>query len=265
MVRPEDPRVGSCCSELTGESPVRVGVGAPGSRPQPIAERRQATAGRRKPHRREQERGPQHQVNPAASSDKQCGSRAGHVTAKATSSAEITDGALGPAGVWGVARADSSLGNRRDPSARPTSGRDRSYKPKVKSTGAQRESEGVVVPWRAVQENAAGGKGPCFGDASTGGKSEGMVRTAGPKDPGGLQPIDRVRRLQRKLYVAAERDRGRRFRALYHTHRSDVLWVAWERDTVSDTVHAALVNTIGKPCAGKPHARFERGWVETGP
>ena len=176
------------------------------------------------------------------------------------------NGASGPAGVRGAARAHSSLGNRRDPSAQPASGKDRAYKPKVKSSGAQRESEGAVVPSRAVQENAAGGKGPCFGDASTGGKSEGMVRTAGPKHPGGHEPIDKVRRLQRKLYVAAERDRGRRFHALYdRIHRGDVQVEArWER-ALPHTVHAACVNTIGKPCAGKPHARFERGRVEPGP
>lgn len=82
----------------------------------------------------------------------------------------------------------------------------------------------------AVDENAAGGKGPCFGDASTGGKSEGMVRTAESKHPGGREPIDKVRRLQRKLYVAAKRDRGRRFHALYdRIYRGDVLWEAWRR------------------------------------
>lgn len=169
-------------------------------------------------------------MNPAASTEEQCGSRAGHVTAKATSGAKITDGASGPAGVWGAARAHSWLGNRRDPSAQPASGKDRAYKPKVKSSGVQRESEGAVVLLRAVQENAAGGKGPCFGDASTGGKSEGMVRTAGPKHPDGPALIDKVRRLQRKLYVAAKRDRGRRFHALYdRIHRGDVLGEAWKR------------------------------------
>ena len=265
MSRPEGPRVGSCSNGLTGESPVRVSVGAPGSRPQPVVERRQATAGRRKPLWREQECGPQHQVNPAASSEEQCGSRAEHVTAKATSGAETTDGAPGPAGVRGAARAHSSLGNRRDPSAQPASGRDRAYKPKAKSSGAQRESEGAIVPSRVVHENAAGGKGPCFGDASTGGKSEGMVRTAESKHPEGRQPIDQVRRLQRKLYVAAKRDGKRRFHALYDpSRRGDVLREAWERVALAQPVHAACVNTIGKPCAGKPHARFERRGVETG-
>jgi RNA-directed DNA polymerase len=77
----------------------------------------------------------------------------------------------------------------------------------------------------AVKKNAAGGKGPCSGHAGGGGKGEGMVRTAGPNHPGGQPPIDKVRRLQRKLYGAAKQHRERRFHALYdRVHRSDVLW-----------------------------------------
>jgi group II intron reverse transcriptase/maturase len=81
-----------------------------------------------------------------------------------------------------------------------------------------------------AKKNAAGGKGPCSGHAGGGGKGEGMVRTAGPNHPGGLPPIDKVRRLQRKLYGAAKQHRERRFHALYdRVHRSDVLWEAWSR------------------------------------
>ena len=43
-------------------------------------------------------------------------------------------------------------------------------------------------------------------------------------------PIDKVRELQRKLYVCAKRSRTRRFHALYdRIYRSDVLREAWER------------------------------------
>src|SRR6266545_2301955 len=69
----------------TGVSPVQVSTGALGSRPQSAVERWSDRAGRREPLRREQERGPQHHVNPAASSEEQWESRAAHVTAKATS------------------------------------------------------------------------------------------------------------------------------------------------------------------------------------
>jgi len=43
-------------------------------------------------------------------------------------------------------------------------------------------------------------------------------------------PIDKVRQLQRQLYVCAKRSRTRRFHALYdRIYRSDVLWEAWRR------------------------------------
>jgi group II intron reverse transcriptase/maturase len=81
----------------------------------------------------------------------------------------------------------------------------------------------------AVKKNAVGGKGPCFGHAGEGGKREGMAGTARPNNPGGREPIDKVRRLQRKLWTAAKQHPGRRFHALYdRIHRSDVLWRAWE-------------------------------------
>ena len=42
--------------------------------------------------------------------------------------------------------------------------------------------------------------------------------------------VDKVRELQRKLWVCAKRSRTRRFHALYdRIHRSDVLWEAWRR------------------------------------
>ncbi len=44
------------------------------------------------------------------------------------------------------------------------------------------------------------------------------------------KPQDKVRHLQRRLWVAAKRSPKRRFHALYdRIHRSDVLWVAWKR------------------------------------
>jgi RNA-directed DNA polymerase len=43
-------------------------------------------------------------------------------------------------------------------------------------------------------------------------------------------PVDKVRQLQRKLWVCAKRNRKRRFHALYdRIYRSDVLWEAWRR------------------------------------
>src|SRR6266540_6089943 len=43
-------------------------------------------------------------------------------------------------------------------------------------------------------------------------------------------PVEKVRQLQRQLYVCAKRSRTRRFHALYdRIYRSDVLWEAWRR------------------------------------
>src|SRR5688572_30160060 len=79
------------CTSPVGESPTPVSAEAPGSRPQVFGGDPSARAGhrksvsKRKPNSGEQARGPQHQVKPAASTDKQSESRAAHVTAKATS------------------------------------------------------------------------------------------------------------------------------------------------------------------------------------
>ncbi len=80
-----------------------------------MLERGRAVAGHQEPQWREQARGPQHEVNPAASSEKQWESRAAHVTVKATSAARRSgNGAAGLPGVWGTARAHGSMRNRRD-------------------------------------------------------------------------------------------------------------------------------------------------------
>jgi RNA-directed DNA polymerase len=238
MVRPHEgaePRNGQTPSSGTdpaGVSPVPVGTGAPGSRPQARRETSVSQAGRQEPLRREQARGPQREVNPAASSEKQRGSRAAHVTAKAMSAAQRTgrESAAGPSGVRGAAREQGSGRKRRDPSARPWSRQGGPYKPKVKSGAAQRESEGTVVPTMAATNNAVGGKGPWGGRVGGGGKREGMAGKSGPKLPRGPVPADKVRQLRRRLCVAAKRSPGRRFHALFdRIHRRDVLWEAWRR------------------------------------
>ncbi len=82
----------------------------------------------------------------------------------------------------------------------------------------------------AAQNNAVGGKGPWGGRGGAGGKREGMAGKSGPNNPPGRTPGNKVRGLQRRLYVAAKRSPGRRFHALYdRIHRSDVLWEAWGR------------------------------------
>ena len=120
--------------------------------------------------------------------------------------------------------------NTGDPSAQPWSGRSGSNKSETKSSAVQRKSEGTEVLTIAVTNNAAGGKGPCGGQAGEAGKREGMGGRTAPNDPGGRRPRDEVRQLQRQLWAAAKRAPGRRFHALYdHIWRDDVLQEAWRR------------------------------------
>ena len=109
----------------------------------------------------------------------------------------------------------------------------------VKAEGAQRESDGVVVPVIGVQQNAPGGKGPDFGHAEGAGKHEGMAGVSRSNHPGTPQRVVavegspsgvKVRELQRRLWTVAKQQPGRRFHALYdRIHRGDVLWEAWGR------------------------------------
>jgi RNA-directed DNA polymerase len=126
-------------------------------------------------------------------------------------------------GVWRGARDESSTWNRRDPSRQPTSGQDRAHKPKAKGRGAERESEGLVVPLKARAKTSLEGRGSTSVAPVHGGKCEGMPGRAN-------NPNEKVRKLQDGLFTAAKRNRKRRFHALFdRIHRSDVLLEAWER------------------------------------
>ena len=229
MVRRDDAEgkpSASRCSSPAGASPASVSAGAPSSRPQARPETAVARAGCQKPLRREQVRGPQHEVKPAASTHLQPESRAAHLTAKATSPTPRSGGARagGLGGVWGAARGHGGGRNTRGPSARPESGQRVSHKPKVKAGAAQRESEGVILPRRAVQHNAAGGKDPCGGHGVGARTREGMAGETGPNSPERRAPLDKVRQLQRRLWAAAKRSPNRRFHALMdRLWRDDVL------------------------------------------
>ncbi len=207
----EDRSFAARCASPAGASPASVSAGAPSSRPQASGETPVSRAGRQEPVMRrepssgEQARGPQHEVKPAASKEKQSGSRAAHVTAKATPEVRAPERIAGPGGVRGAARVQGEARNTRDPSAQPQSRQGGSYKPKAKSSAAQRESEGLVVPSRVAQNNATGGKGPCFGHARSEGKREGMAAQSGPNNPGARTCDEEVRQPQRGLWAGAER------------------------------------------------------------
>ena len=175
MLCPErfGPRRSNRCSvEPAGGSPATVSAGAPCSRPRswgeiPTAER--GVESLRVSHRRvvgrEQIRGPsmKRTLQPRDIGAERRGGRAVHVTAKATDSVPVPERALDAPGVRRRARGEGTARNRRGPTWRPTSGEGGAYKPKVKWRRAGRESEGFIVPLKAVK--AAGGKGPCLDHA----------------------------------------------------------------------------------------------------
>ena len=80
------------------------------------------------------------------------------------------NGVAGPCGVRELARAHGLIAEQGRPVCLALSGVDRSYKPMVKSSGGQRESDGVVVAWIGEKLKAPGAKGPDFDRACAGGK-----------------------------------------------------------------------------------------------
>jgi RNA-directed DNA polymerase len=57
-----------------------------------------------------------------------------------------------------------------------------------------------------------------------------MTGLPGSNHPDGHGPVDKVRQLQRRLWVAAKRAPERRFHALMdRIWRADILWEAWRR------------------------------------
>ena len=105
--------------------------------------------------------------------------------------------------------------NTRGPSARSESGQGSRYKLKAKVCAVQRESEGIVVAAMAVTNNATGAKGPWGGQVGKAGTHEGMTGKTESNHPEGRKPLDQVRHLQRRLWVAAKRSRERRFPKRY--------------------------------------------------
>jgi hypothetical protein len=230
------------CASPAGASPALASVGAPGSRPQAAGEIPLARAGRRKlarrfkPRSEEQACGPQHEVKPAASTEAQSGGRADHVTAKATPSARASKRVDGSGGVGGATRVQGEVRNTRGPSPQPVSGRGVSYEPKAKSSVAERESEGAVVVAMPAQNNASGAKGPCGDDAVRTGK--GPRRNGLSVSPPGHLRQSRPLSSKSPPYSASL---GQHWRG------------------AATPIRFGCFCTGPKPCAGNPHARFERG------
>ncbi len=93
-----------------------------------------------------------------------------------------------------------------------------------------------MVESEGCREGVRGGRSTDEGDdKSPEGRTSGSVkqaqhRTRAWSGNGPNNPIDNVRCLQRKLYVAAKQSEARRFHALFdRIYRDDVLWEAWKR------------------------------------
>ena len=229
-------KLSSRCDDPAGASPVSVSAEAPSSRPAAEGETPTAEAGFRKRASQheliseKQARGPQHQVKPAASTEEQSESRAGHVAAKATSASRASERDDDLGGVRGAARVQGPSRNTRDPSAQPSSWLGDATRPSAKGGIAQRKSDGVIVPAMVAPHNATGGKGHERGCVDGEGKREGMTGRTGSNSPERRRPRDKVRELQRRLWAAAKQSPERRFHALYdRLWRSDVLDEAWKR------------------------------------
>ena len=144
-----------------GVSPVRVSAGAPGSRPRLVGEIRRA------------ERGVESLFGGSKRAGCDCSlvrftigepSRSCHGEGHVRQSwfRIGCGGSLRGRGSCTRARSDHGTRETRLPGL---VSKDRSYKPMVKSSGGQRESEGVVVVMIGVKLKAPGAKGPCFDHA----------------------------------------------------------------------------------------------------
>ena len=200
----------SSCRELpAGDSPASVTAGEPSSRPAARGEILDAEAGRRKRVTQrelsssEQARGPQLHVKSAASTHSQSEGRAAHVTAKAAITSLAPERGVVLGGVWDAARVQGSSGNTRGPSAPSIMRQSGSNKSITKSSAAQRESEGLVVPMTIATNNAVRGKAPCFGHVRGEGTREGMADR--PNFPGTRSRAVQVQQLQGELWVEAKR------------------------------------------------------------
>ena len=144
------------------------------------------------------------------------------------------------------------------PSSAATSGEGGAYKPKVKGRRAERESEGLVVPRRTATRTPSEGRSPALVALVRGGKCEGMaVKTHQPLEQSTKTrlPAFRVRQAAKSTILTAHAVKANSCVTSRNCRGTDnVSEVCMRRE-----------KTIGKPCAGNPHARFDRGPQETEP
>ena len=166
-----------------------------------------------------------------------------------------SEGRLDLPGVSGGGTLGQSNAEQERPYLAALSGQDRAYKAgRLKSLGARRESEGSVLPVKACSQTRWR-EGALLWSRLQGGKREGMPETAN-------HPSVKARQLRCQAMDV------RQVRAA-----TLVLGEGWYRRR--DAPLQGLIPSVGrrharhikkiivKLCAGKPHAQFERGLMET--
>ena len=153
-----------------------------------------------------------------------------------------------------------TLGKNRAEQERPYlavgSDEDRGYKAgRLKSHGAGRESEGFVVPMKACN-TTRWREGALLWSRRRRGKREGMPEMAN-------NPFDKARQLDDPAMGVSQVRSTRAGIGEGSDNRHDNPVKGRGAHRIEH--HARHIKKIiGKPCAGKSHARFERGSLETG-
>jgi hypothetical protein len=160
-------------------------------------------------------------------------------------------------GVAGGGTLGKNSADQERPYLAAKSGKDRAYKAGwLKSRGAGRESEGLVLPGKACKITRCW-EGSLLWSSRPGGKREGMPETANnPSEKRARQLCGPVMDVCQVRPSAMGSGEGW-YRRSDDPSKGPILPVRWR--------HARHIKRIiVKLCAGKPRARFERGLMETG-
>jgi len=255
MVRPERRVV------LAGGSPVRVSAGAPGSRLQPNGEIRPCQAECRKPLK---ERGANQRAATTGercslvtlSAERRLGGPSRSYHGEGNRQHSRPEGMLDLLGVSGGGTLGQSNAEQERSSLAALSGKDRAYKVgRLKLRGARRKSEGSVLPVKA-RSKTCWREGALLWSCRWGGKREGMPETANNPSVKARQlcyPAIGVRQVRSQSAGFGEGSDNRDDNPVKGRIAPGV------------ECHARHIKKIiVKLCAGKPHAQFERGLMETG-
>jgi hypothetical protein len=259
MVRPEvRPGWLTSCIEPAGESPAGVSAGAPRSRVQRRGESRGAErTDKSLPREEAKDRAVTIRSEACSlvrlSAERRTGEPSGSCHREGHGQRGKTGGRVGaPRGMGHGTERRLDAEQERPSSAAQRQGEERPIRQSRNGHAAERESEGFVVPTKAEEQKPLEGRGPALVVYADGSKREGMTPGASNN------PEGKAREPQRVLYVCAKRCKMRRSREQYQALRGDDLQAARQPNAYC---HRAchIVKIIGKPCAGKPHARFDRG------